>query len=364
MKKTQLKNNVLVSRTRFIIRNLFGSVTNTIISVVVLYVLVQLVSKAVHWGITTATFTGDSKQICFDNGGACWIFIREKFLFFIYGFVPRSEYWRINILFVLIILLMMLFFVKKIKNKSLLFLVYLGVFPLCTYILAYGGFWGLKEIPFDKWGGFMLTALLSLFGLMFSFPLGLLLSLGRRSKLPIVRYFSVGYIEFFRGIPLITILFMASTVALFFLPQGYEVPKVLRIIIGLVFFQSAYLAEIIRGGLQDINKAQYESADSLGLNYFYKMYYVILPQALRTVIINIGDISVAFIKDSTLVYIIGLFDMLGIYVPVTSDSLWLGMEPEALIFSGILYWVLCYIIATFVRIADKRINKDRRGVSL
>ena len=364
MDNIQLDNKKLFFRTRFVIENLFGSVSNTIISLIVLYLLTQFFLWIINWGFINATFTGNSKQICLENGGLCWIFIREKFLFFIYGFIPSTEYWRINILFLLILFLMLLFFMKQIKNKALLFLIYLIVFPLLTYILAYGGVWGLKEVSFDKWGGFMLTALLSLFGLMFSFPIGILLSLGRRSKLPIVKYFSIGYIEFFRGIPLITILFMASTVALFFLPQGYEVPKIIRVIIGLVFFQSAYLSEVIRGGLQTINKIQYESSDALGLNYFYKMYYVILPQVLRIVIINIGDISVAFIKDSTLVYIIGLFDMLGVYVPLTSDVLWLGMETNALIFSGVLYWILCYIISTFVRLIDKRINKDRKGVPL
>lgn len=351
-------------KARAVFKNLFGSIGNSIITLFLLFLIIRVLVWAINWGIINATWTGNTKQLCFDNGGACWIFIQEKFLYFIYGFIPKTEYWRINILFLLFVALFFLFFSRRIKNKSLLFLSYLVIFPALIYIFANGGFWGLERISYDKWGGFLLTAMFSLLGLMFSFPIGLLLSLGRRSKLPLIRYFSVGYIEFFRGIPLITILFVASTVLPFFFPPGFEIAKVLRIVVGLTFFQSAYLAEVIRGGLQTIDKIQYESADSLGLSYFYKMYFIILPQALRTVIINIGDISIAFVKDTTLVYIIGLFDMLGIYVPATSDPLWLGMEPEALIFSGALYWILCYIIAKLVKIADKRSNKDRTGVRL
>ena len=350
-------------RTYKLLKNLFGTPVNAIISVMVGILLFKVLQWVVKWGFVNATWVGSTKQMCLENEGACWIFIREKFLFFIYGFVPNAEYWRINLLFILFVALFLILFIKKVKYKAGILISYLVIFPVMIMILAGKGL-GLPPISFNLWGGAMLTFVFSVLGLLFSFPLGILLALGRRSKLPVIKYFSVTYIEFFRGVPLIAILFVSSTVLPFFFPPGFEVAKILRVTIGLIFFQSAYLAEVIRGGLQTIQPIQYESADALGLHYVYKMYYVILPQVLRNVIVNIGDISIAFIKDTTLVYIIGLFDMLGIYVPITSDSLWLGTEPEALIFSGLLYWVLCYIVARVIRAADKRLNKSRRGVKL
>lgn len=353
-----------IEKKQGFLQNLFGSPINIVITLFLCYILVRVLMWLVGWGIINATWVGDNKQICFDNGGACWIFIGEKLKFFIYGFIPQSTYWRINVLFLLILGSCSLFFINRVKYKPFIFMSYLVIFPLWIKIFVIGGLFGLEVISFNLWGGFMLTFIFSLLGLLYSFPIGLLLALGRRSPLPVIKYVSIGYIEFFRGIPLITILFVSSTVLPFFLPPGMEIPKVIRVTLGLIFFQSAYLSEVVRGGLQTIEKSQYESADSLGLHYIHKMYYVILPQALRNVIINIGDISIAFVKDTTLVYIIGLFDMLGVYVPTTSDPYWLGTEPEALIFSGFLYWLLCSVVAWFVRIIDRKVNKDRKGVTI
>lgn len=352
------------NRTKKIVKNLFKNPLNSIITLFSLFLIIRIIIWFFDWGILNATWVGNTKQICFENSGACWIFIKDKIFFFVYGFIAKKDYWRINILFLLYLCLGLLFFVKAIKNKVVLILFYLILLPFITFVFAGGGIFGLSKISLTLWGGFMLTAVFSLMGLLYSFPIGLLLALGRRSKLPIIKAFSVGYIEFFRGIPLITILFMSSTVLPFFFPVGFEVPKILRVILGLVIFQSAYLAEVVRGGLQTVEKIQYESADSLGLAYAHKMYFVILPQALRNIVINIGDISIAFIKDTTLVYIIGLFDMLGIYVPLTSDPIWLGTETEALFFSGMLYWVLCFVVAKLFKGVDKIINKDRKGVSI
>ncbi len=194
-------------------------------------------------------------------------------------------------------------------------------------------------------------------GLAYSFPLGLLLALGRRSELPVVRGLSVAYIEFFRGIPLITILFMSSVVVPFFLPPGASVDKIVRIVIGMTFFQSAYLAEVIRGGLQSIDKGQYEAADALGFGFWLKAYLIILPQALKAVISNIGSISISFLKDTTLVLIIGMFDLLGIVTPLVNDSNWLGMEPEGLIFAGIVYWIICFAVSRITRSIERRVHE-------
>jgi len=337
----------------YIKKNYLNTPGNTILSTTLFILMAWVGWKLFSWAILNAVWTGATQEVA-REGGATWAFIKVKLNFFLYGFYPNESLWRINISFILFGLMLIPFAIRKV-NKTIYFVIFILLWPLVVGIFVQGGLF-FPAIPSNNWGGLTLTLLLSSMGLMFSFPIGILVALGRRSPMPVVRGLSVAYIEFFRGIPLITILFMSSVVVPFFLPSTLVVDKYVRIVIGMTFFQSAYLAEVIRGGLQSLDKGQYEAADSLGLPYLLKTYLVILPQALKITITNIGGISVAFIKDTTLVMIIGLFDLLGIVKPLTSDSNWLGMEPEGLVFAGLVYWILCAVVSKIALQVETKVN--------
>ncbi len=345
-------------------REYFNTPLNAFLTLIMLAVSVKVLLWLVDWAIIKAVWTGESREIAQSGGagGATWAFIVNKIRFFMFGFFPKEEIWRIPACVVVIALTMIPYFLKSIQHKILIFAVQLILLPLIVAFFLSGGI-VLEKISTNDWGGLTLTFILSLLGLVYSFPLGVLLALGRRSQLPVIRGFCVSYIEFFRGIPLITILFMSSVVVPFFLPAGISVDKIVRIVIGMTFFQSAYLAEVIRGGLQAIPSGQYEAADSLGFRFGLRNYLVILPQVLKVTISNIGGISISFIKDTTLVMIIGLFDLLGIVSPLASDSNWLGMEPEGLIFAGLVYWILCFSISRLTSRIEQKINTLPTGAA-
>ncbi len=333
----------------------FSSPLQGLITLGMLLVLWKVLSSILSWAIFNAVWVGESLEASSPDG-ATWAFIGHKLRFFLYGFYPKEEIWRILVAFVILLIPLALLLIRRVPGKIFIFASLLFILPLVTYAFIFGG-WLPEPVETQSWGGLMLTVLLASMGLVYSFPIGLILALGRRSELPVIRGFSVAYIEFFRGIPLITILFMSSVVVPFFLPPGVSIDKIVRIVIGMTFFQSAYLAEVIRGGLQAIDKGQYEAADSLGFGFWMKAYLVILPQALKAVISNIGSISISFLKDTTLVLIIGMFDLLGIVTPLVSDSNWLGMEPEGLIFAGLIYWVICFAISKVTGMIDKRAHE-------
>jgi len=332
----------------------FNTPLNIILSLLAIYLLVRLGIWLINWAFIQAVWTGENKDVA-QAGGATWAFIGNKMRFFMFGFFPKEQIWRIPICFVLMAATFVPLFIKRIEHKVWVFASYLLIWPLLIGIFLAGGL-GLPEVSTNDWGGLMLTLVLSMLGLLYSFPLGIILALGRRSELPVIRTLSVAYIEFFRGIPLITILFMSSVVVPFFLPEQLKVDKIVRVVIGMTFFQSAYLAEVIRGGLQAIPKGQYEAADSLGFSFGLKQYLVILPQVLKTTVSNIGGISISFLKDTTLVLIIGMFDLLGIVNPLASDSNWLGMEPEGLVFAGLVYWVICFLVSRLTYKIEDKVN--------
>lgn len=332
----------------------FSTPVQGIITLIMLFLLWKVLSAVLSWAVFNAVWTGDSKASAV-SGGATWAFIGHKLRFFLYGFYPAEEIWRIHVAAVLVLIPSAALLYKRTPRRILVFASLILILPVITYLFIYGA-GPLEKVGTQAWGGLSLTLILASMGLVFSFPIGLLLALGRRSELPVLRLCSVAYIEFFRGIPLITILFMSSVVVPFFLPPGASVDKILRIIIGMTCFQSAYLAEVIRGGLQSLDKGQYEAADALGFGFWMKSYLIILPQALKAVISNIGSISISFLKDTTLVLIIGMFDLLGIVTPLASDSDWLGMEPEGLIFAGLIYWIICFAVSRISSGIERNVN--------
>jgi general L-amino acid transport system permease protein len=376
--------------TNFLRENLFNSIPNGVLTIVLTVAIIFILFMFLDWAIVRAVWTGESKELAIENfiaentsdtvfsdagseeideeesvpvPGAMWAFIGAKLRFFLYGFYPEDHIWRINIYYILVLATLVPLFLPKFKYKIHLFLSYFLIWPLLTELIVSGGVF-FERIASNDWGGLALTIILSLLGLLFSFPLGLLVALGRRSKLPVIRGFSTAYIEFFRGIPLITILFMSSVVVPFFLPPGVTIDKMMRVVVGMSLFQSAYLAEVFRGGFQAIPKGQYEAADSLGMTYFHKTGLIIMPQVLKSTISNIGGISISFIKDTTLVLIIGIFDLLGIVGPTSSDSDWLGLEPEGYIFAGLVYWALCFIVSKITLGIEKKAHALPEGQAL
>lgn len=351
------KNKILLPKwVRSIAASYFSTPLNAAITLLMAFLLVKVIIALSQWAFLDAVWVASSKAEA-DGDGAVWAFIGHKLRFFFYGFYPEKHLWRINVAGLVFFGCSSLLLIPKVPHKIYIFAALMLICPLVTYVFLYGGPF-FEKVATNSWGGLTLTLLLASMGLLYSFPVGILLAFGRRSELPVVRIFSISYIEFFRGIPLITILFLSSVVVPFFLPAGASVDKILRIIIGMTFFQSAYLAEVIRGGLQAIPHGQYEAADSLGFQFWLKSYLIILPQVLKVTVSNIGSISISFLKDTTLVLIIGLFDLLGIVTPLTSDSNWLGLEPEGLIFAGLIYWILCFSISKITRITESRLHRD------
>lgn len=335
-------------------KDYFNTPVNAIMTLLVAFIAVKFAIWFLNWAILDAVWVAETKDEA-SADGATWAFIIHKFRFFMFGFYPKAEIWRIYVTVILISLSFIPYFLKGIRHKVFIFAVHMILWPLIISFFLSGGL-GLEKISTNDWGGLTLTFILSLLGLLYSFPIGIMLALGRRSTWPVIRGLSIAYIEFFRGIPLITILFMSSVVVPFFLPSQISVDKIVRIVVGMTFFQSAYLAEVVRGGLQAIPKGQYEASDALGFKFGFQSYLVILPQVMRITISNIGGISISFIKDTTLVLIIGMFDLLGIVSPLASDGDWLGMEPEGLIFAGILYWIICFSISRFTYKVENKIN--------
>lgn len=319
-------------------------------------ILVWIIPPFVKWAYINANFAGTTREDCV-SGGACWVFIRMKIDMFMYGFYPSDMRWRVNTVYGLFFVLLLAF---KYLKKPLPKIVLAHLYFIAGFFLVYGGFFGLQVVPTDKWGGLMLTIMVAAVGIVSAFPLGVLLALGRASHLPIIKSISVTYIEFIRGVPLITILFMSSIILPLFFPEGMSFDKLLRALIGIAMFEAAYIAENIRGGLQSIPKGQYEAADAIGLSYWQKMFLVILPQALKVAIPNLVGVSIALFQDTTLVLIIGLFDLLAMVRLSAADSYWLGYETEGYVFVTFIFWFFCYSMSNFSQKLEKRFNTNLR----
>lgn len=342
----------------WILKNLFSNVFDGFLTILGVALLFIIIPPILEWSILDATFFANNAYECSidggSKGGACWAYIGEKINLFIYGFYPEDQRWRIDTLFILLILLVIgIRFVKNAPLKHKLILASFVVFPLIAFWLIHGGI-GLKTITTDQWGGLLLTIVVASTGIVFSFPIGIVFALGRRSRMPIAKWVSIIYIEFIRGVPLISILFMASVVLPLFLSEGLSIDKLLRALIGIVLFQSAYIAEVIRGGLQAIPRGQYEAADAMGFSFFHKMVFIILPQALKVSIPNLVGSFISLFKDTTLVLIIGLFDMLAMVGLTSSDSHWLGMEIEGYVFVTMVFWVILYNMSRYASSLERR----------
>jgi len=337
--------------------NLLASPMDIIQTTLIFLFLFWVIPPFLDWAVFDASFVGHVKADAVGDG-ANWIYIKEKFGMFIYGFYPHDQLYRINIVFGLFFVTVILF--KYISRTIVQKVIIFAAYPIISFILISGGYFGLEVVATDKWGGLLLTLVIASVGIALSLPIGIILAFGRQSKLPIIKNVSVFYIEFIRAVPLITMLFMGSVLLPLFFVDGVEVDKLLRALIVITMVESAFISEAIRGGLQAIPKGQYEAADSLGLGYWQKMLLVILPQALKVAIPNIVGISIELLKDTSLVMIIGLFDLLSMVHLTSSDSNWLGMETEGYVFVTLVYWVFCYSMSKYSMVLEDRFNTNNK----
>jgi general L-amino acid transport system permease protein len=336
---------------RWLRANLFSSVPNAIITLVLLAVLTKAVIGFVQWGIANAVWVtpGNNSSACkaARSLGACWAVIPEKYRFILFGTYPFDEQWRPALSVLLFIALFYLSSRRAWWRRELIYL-WIGALALIG-VLMWGGALGLSFVSQDRWGGLPVTLILATFGLAIGFPLGIVVALGRRSKLPAIRSLCVLYVELIRGVPLVSLLFMASVMFPLFMPGGFNIDKLLRAQIAIILFAGAYLAEVIRGGLQAVPRGQHEAADALGLSYWRKHRLIILPQAIRHVIPPLVNTFIAFFKDTSLVLIIGIFDLLTTAKTAIIDPAWQQFSVEVYIFVAMIYFAFCFAMSRYSR---------------
>ncbi|WP_170116031.1 amino acid ABC transporter permease [Brenneria roseae] len=341
-------------------QNLFSNVTNSLLTLLCLWLLWIAIPPLLNWAIFQANWIGTTRNDC-TRDGACWVFIHARFGHFMYGLYPVEEIWRINFALVIGLLSILPMFLRHLPHRGRYIAIWAVAYPLIAWWLLYGGFGGLPRVETRQWGGLTLTLIIAAVGIAGALPLGILLALGRRSTLPIVRMLSVVFIEFWRGVPLITVLFMSSVMLPLFLTEGTSIDKLLRALVGVILFQSAYVAEVVRGGLQALPKGQYEAAESLGLGYWRMQGLVILPQALKMVIPGLVNTIIALFKDTSLVIIIGLFDLFSSIQQATVDPTWLGMSTEGYVFAAMIYWIFCFSMSRYSQHLENRFNTGHKS---
>ena len=392
---------------------------NAFLSLLIIFVTIKSIPPVISWMFLDANISGDSKDACTGNG-ACWTYIKIWLNRFVYGMYPNDEQWRINLSFISLGLLGSVGFFATDKFKKYLTLYYVVVYPIIAFLFifffisggpiffdfSYGiiaavisiivGFFipskykmyyflivpitfyillkyvffyeelfelgkleALTWVETGAWGGLSLTFIVSFFCLIFCFPVGMFLSLGRRSDLPIIKYISIGFIEFWRGVPLITVLFMSSVMFPMFLPEDLFIDKLVRVIVAISLFEAAYVAEVIRGGLQALPRGQYDAAKSLGMGYWKMHIFVILPQALKLVIPGIANTFLALVKDTPLIFVVGLLELVGMLNLAKTNPKWLGFAMEGYVFAAIVFWIICYAMSRYSYNLEQKYKTER-----
>ena len=343
--------------------NLFATPIGSVMSVIMGGLLAVVIWSLVRWALIDAVWSSPDREACAVEGaGACWPFAKVKFLQWIYGLYPIVERWRINLCFVMLVLGLVPMLMPTAPYKLWNALYLLILFPIIAYVLLGGGVFGLPVVETANWGGLTLTLVISATGIVASLPLGILLALGRQSNMPVVSTLSTVFIEVVRGVPLIVVLFIASNMLPLFLPPGMNFDKLLRALVGIALFSSAYMAEVVRGGLQAIPKGQYEAAQALGLSYWKMMVLIILPQALKIVIPGIVNSFISLFKDTSLVAIIGMFDLLGIVQLSFQDPKWASPQtPNTGYFAlALIYWLFCFGMSRYSIYTERRLNTGHK----
>jgi len=341
-------------------RNLFSSVSNTLLTVLVVWLLIEIVPPVFRWTISEASLWGDSKAAC-TGDGACWTFVRLRLHTFLWGHYPDAELWRVGLAALLLVAFSVPVMRDHVRRRGLYLVLLLTVFPLLAGILLVGGLPGLPYVDTSDWGGLMLDVIISFVTVAGALPLGVLLALGRRSELVVCKYLSIAFIELWRGVPLLTVLFMSAVMVPLFLPHGVGIDRLIRAMVAFTLFNAAYMAETVRGGLQGVPQGQEEAAASLGLGWWQMQLFVTLPQALRIVVPGIVNNIVDLFKDTSLVTIIGLVDLLGAVEQSLKDPAWLGLAKEGYLFTAALFFVCCFAMSSYGRRFERRLNRHRTG---
>lgn len=403
---------------KWVRENLFSSPTNIVLTLLSIYIVWKIVPPMLDWLVFDSVVDANHRNECREQGtGACWAVVRERFTQLMYGFYPTEHRWRVNLAFLMMLAaLLPLLWDKMPGRKSLLW--FSAAFPVIGFFLLWGGTVGeivatiiwiaifilafrffsfagigillgvlfviaalayfgvpiginiaswfpdtpvLDPVESSKFGGFMLTVLIGFTGIALSLPLGILLALGRSSNLLIVKSICVGFIEFIRGVPLITLLFIASTLLNYFLPPGTNFDLLLRVMIMVTIFSAAYIAEVIRGGLAALPKGQFEAADATGLTYWESMRLIVLPQALKISIPGIVNTFIGLYKDTTLVLIIGLLDPLGLTQPILADSKWQGLSTELYVFIALFFFISCFAMSRYSLYLERKLDTSHRN---
>jgi general L-amino acid transport system permease protein len=348
-------------------RNLFSSPLNAALTLGCLILVIWAGPPLIRFFLLDAVWSGADRDACVKSvaSGACWAFVRAWFSYFVYGFYPASERWRVDLFFAALAFGLAWLGWLRAPRRSLGAIYFFVVLPFLSFVLLRGAPpIGLAVVPTALWGGILVTMVVATVGIVVSLPLGTLLALARRSEIPLMRWIAVAFIEFVRGVPLITVLFMASVMLPLFVPEKFAPDKLIRALIGVALFASAYMAEVVRGGLAAVPAGQYQAARALGLGYWRTIGLVVLPQALRVTLPNIVSIFIGLFKDTTLVFVVGIFDFLGTVETARGDPLWAA--PNTTItgyaFAAAFYFACCYGMSRYAYGVERRLARSRGAV--
>jgi general L-amino acid transport system permease protein len=339
---------------------IFNSAAGSVLAVAIAALLIWAAWTIIDWAFFRGVWTAPDRELCNAEGaGACWPFIKARSLQWVYGFYPLAERWRVDLVYLIGAISLAGLMIPAIPFKTWNALFFFLLYPVIAFVLLLGGRFGLPLVETDQWGGLLITLVLSVTAIVVSAPLGILLALGRRSKMPIVSLLSTIFIETVRGVPLVLVLFMAANMFPLFMPPGVNPDKLLKAVIGTSLFASAYMAEIIRGGLQAIPKGQYEGAQAIGLSYWKSMGLIIMPQALKVVIPSIVNNFISLFKDTSLVTVVGLFDLLGMVQTGFNDPKWASAQTSntGYFALAIIYWCYCFSMSRYSQFIERKLNK-------
>ncbi len=348
--------------------NLFSSPANIALTLVCVLFTAWVLPPLVRFFLIDAVWLGTDRDACLASlaqpyPGACWAFVRVWFSYFVYGFYPVGERWRVDVFFLALAFGIVWLLRLSAPRRDVGAVYFFVVLPILSFVLLHGApLIGLSVVPTALWGGILVTVVVATIGMVFSLPLGVLLALARRSDLPVVRWAAVAFIEFVRGVPLITVLFMASVMLPLFVPERLAPDKLIRALIGIALFASAYMAEVVRGGLAAVPPGQYQAARALGLTYWRMMGLVILPQALRITLPNIVNTFIGLFKDTTLVFIVGIFDFLRTIEAARADPKWAAPNTTVTgyAFAALFYFICCYGMSRYARGVETRLTRAGR----
>jgi general L-amino acid transport system permease protein len=344
----------LASALHLVRLRLFAGPLDAAITLACCYALSRVIGPLIHWPLIDATFRGTTRADCI-GGGACWVFIRARFSQFMYGFYPPDQRWRVNLVAAILLLCAVLIAWKGFRFRRAFAAGAAIVLPPAIVLVLYGGI-ALPVVETREWGGLMLTVFIALYAGLLAVPLGIVLALGRQSRLPVIRTLAVLFIEFWRGVPIIAVIFLASLILPLIVPSGIGIDRLARAVIGLALVIAAYMAEAVRGGLQAIPAGQYEAATALGLRYLPATALIVLPQALRIALPAMTNEFIALVKNTSLVLIVSILDLLGVAQAALADPAWVGMTMEAYVFAGAIYWLICFSLSR----ASLRLERGRQ----